>query len=186
MAELKKIYDNVYTNIPQYDGMFKWKIEVIDKVFENFDKSIKVIDVGCGKGHYLKNLLDHDFKNVLGVEFSSVCSEKFLSELPHVNADFLTYSSNIKDCDYDVCLCMDVLEHIQYEKLDEFLNSVERISKESILGIANHSDIFLGNELHLVQEDSVWWYNMLKKFYNNIEEIYQLENKKFFIFRCCN
>lgn len=182
---MKAIYDNVYSEVDDYDSIFQYKIDVINKTFSLYDNSIKIIDVGCGKGHYLKNFLNHGFNNILGIEFSEVCSKNFLYNLPHLNKDFLEYAHVINDQEYDVCLCMDVIEHISLENLDEFLKSIARISKESVLGIANHSDMLLGQELHLIQENIEWWGEKLKSFYLSIDLVYT-HDSRFFIFKCKN
>jgi 2-polyprenyl-3-methyl-5-hydroxy-6-metoxy-1,4-benzoquinol methylase len=181
---MKKVYDAVYENIVDYDGIFSWKIHEVNKIFDRFDKSINVIDVGCGKGHYLRNLIGNGFKNVLGVEFSSVCSENYLTDVPHINEDFLIHSTLIKDKEYKICLCMDVLEHIDSQNLDEFLIAISRISNHAVLGIANHSDIFLGEELHLIQENSKWWEEKLQNNFLLVEKKFELENGRFFLFEC--
>ena len=180
---MKEIYNKVYDNFDEYDEKFSYKINLIDSEFEKFSKTSKILDIGCGKGHYIKHLLNKDFQNILGVEFSKSCSEKYLQGINHVNEDFLEYSKTISDREYDICLCMDVLEHIPYDKIEFMVKSISRIGDHAILGIANHSDIFMGEELHLIQENSKWWEMLLKKYFSNVENIFQ-KKSKFFVFRC--
>lgn len=180
---MKEIYDKVYDNFQDYDEKFDYKIELINQEFEKFSKDSKIIDIGCGKGHYIKHLINSGYKNILGIEFSSVCSEKYLQGVPHLNVDFLKHCESIKDKEYEICLCMDVLEHIPYDKVEYMVANIARIGNKSILGIANHSDIFLGEELHIIQEDYKWWTLLLQKYFNNVEKIYDRKGK-FYLFRC--
>ena len=181
---MKEIYDYVYKNVPGYDPRYQHKFDVVDKQFIDRDKNIKIIDIGCGKGHYIRNLLNQQFTNIIGIEFSSECAAEFLTDVPHINVDFLDHSTKISDNEYDVGLCMDVLEHIPYENINQFIKEINRISSESILGIANHSDMFFGNELHLIQEDSTWWYNKLNEYYPTVELLYETSSNRFFVFKC--
>lgn len=180
---MKEIYDKVYDNFQDYDEKFDYKIELIDKEFEKFSKDSAIIDIGCGKGHYIKHLINSGYNNILGIEFSSVCSEKYLQNVPHLNVDFLKHCDSIEDKKYEICLCMDVLEHIPYDKVEFMVSNIARIGNGAILGIANHSDIFLGEELHIIQENDEWWILLLKKYFNTVEKIYDKKGK-FYLFRC--
>ena len=180
---MEEIYNKIYDNVQDYDEMIDYKIELINSEFEKFPKETKIIDIGCGKGHYLKHLLSKGYNDILGVEFSKSCAEQHLKELPHVNADFIMYSQTIEDKKYDMCLCMDVLEHIPYDKIETMVESISRIGNNAVLGIANHSDIFMGEELHVIQENSDWWEALLLKYFSSVEKIYQRKSK-FFVFRC--
>lgn len=181
--QIKKTYDFIY----QMDGSYNYepidKIEFLLKLLEKYPKNVNIIDVGCGKGHYSRALIKDGFKKIVGVEISSFCSQNFLTDIEHTNADFLEYSREILTNQYDICLCMDVLEHIEPVNIDTFLSNIHRISKECILGIANHSDIIEGVELHLIRENSNWWKEKLLNFYDDIQ-ILDNKQERFFIYNC--
>lgn len=181
---MKEIYDNVYDQIDNYDKMYRYKINLIDDQFKSFSKEIKILDIGCGKGHYIKHLMKQGYTNILGIEFSSACSKKFLQNIPHLNVDFLEHCTKISNKDYDVCLCMDVLEHIPYERIEFMIDNISRIGKLAILGVANHSDVLMGEELHLIQEDADWWTNLLRKKFKSVKKSFEDETGKFFLFVC--
>ena len=180
---MKEIYNMVYDTFQNYDEKFDYKIALIDNEFANVSKESKIIDIGCGKGHYIKHLINSGYGNVLGIEFSSVCSEKYLQTVPHLNVDFLKHCESIKNKEYEICLCMDVLEHIPYDKVEFMVSNIARIGNKAILGIANHSDIFMGEELHIIQENDKWWTSLLKKYFSIVEKIYDKKGK-FYLFRC--
>jgi len=181
---MKEVYDEVYEHIHGYGVECSHKIEFIGKAFEGFDRSARIIDVGCGQGHYIRKLKGLNFKNILGVDFSLVCSQNYLSDLEHVNADFLDYSKEIPDKEFEICLCMDVLEHIQILNLEIFLGNIYRISNVAFLGIANHSDIFLGEQLHVIQKGVEWWVKRLETYYNTVENLFETASNTFFILKC--
>ena len=185
---MKELYDKIYSTVPSYDGKmdsnFDYKIDLIKTNIAGLISDASIIDIGCGKGHYARSIKSLGYHNYTALEFSTSCCEKFLKDVPHINADFLEYGPTVPDGQYDLCLCMDVLEHISYERIDEFVSNIKRISQKSLLGIANHSDMFLGEEVHLIQEGVSWWAQLLKKHFDRVHCIN--ETSKFFMFMCEN
>jgi 2-polyprenyl-3-methyl-5-hydroxy-6-metoxy-1,4-benzoquinol methylase len=181
---MKEIYNNVYNNFENYDEKYDYKINLVDLQFNNFSKDANILDIGCGKGHYIRHMIDRGYNNILGIEFSTLCSQKYLTDIPHLNVDFLEYCQTIKNNHYDVCLCMDVLEHISYDQVEFMIENISRIGNNSILGIANHSDIFMGEELHIIQENSNWWKTLLSKKFTTVEKIFENKQGTFFLFVC--
>jgi len=149
--DLKKIYDHVYLTNPKYDEQYAVKINFILKELFYLSNNTKIIDIGCGKGHYLRALSNKGFNNLLGLELSEECCREHLNLLPHINANFIDYNILIKDKEFDLALCRDMLEHIPLDNIDSVIENIDRISNFSLLGIANHSDVFDGVELHLIQ-----------------------------------
>lgn len=183
ITNYKEIYDVIYANDSLYNHEAHDKIKIVLDQLSGQSKNIKIVDIGCGKGYYSRRLIANGFTNILGIEVSKVCSENFLSDIPHINADFLNYSKDLEEKSYQVSLCMDVLEHIDPNFVDIFLSEIHRISDFSLLGIANHSDIIENIELHLIQEDSKWWTNKIQKYWSKIELIHNYDGR-FFIFKC--
>jgi 2-polyprenyl-3-methyl-5-hydroxy-6-metoxy-1,4-benzoquinol methylase len=181
---MKEIYNNVYQNNKRYNNSYDYKLEVVLLEIRKLAKSSKIIDIGCGKGHYIRKIISEGYSSTLGIEFSDVCCKEFLCDVPHVNADFLTTNSIFVDQQFDLCVCMDVLEHIEYKNIELMIENIKRIGRSSILGIANHSDVILGQELHLIQEDLLWWNNKLSQFYSSVVVLNELPNGRFFIFKC--
>jgi len=181
---MKEVYDKIYLQDNTYNASYDYKQDVIETEFLKFPKTSKIFDVGCGKGHYIRHLKKLGFNDVLGLEFSKVCSERFLIDINHVNEDFLEYSNNINDNQYDICLCMDVLEHIDPSSIDLMINELKRIAKTAIIGIANHSDIILGEELHLIQNPATWWETELSNRYSSVVKLIETSDGRFFIFKC--
>jgi len=165
------IYDDLYTdetyNLP---NTFR-----INKVYEWVKNYKSILDVGCGQGNYLKHMDDKGL-NVSGIELSQEACSK-LKGYKVVNIDLLHYKGK-----YDALYCMDVLEHIEPTEIDDNLKNLASIAPHALLGIANHSDVCRGVELHLIQENAEWWWELLSKYYKKVE-LSWIEDR-FFAFEC--
>lgn len=183
IPEQKKIYDQIYASVENYNFYDEIKNAYVDA----FAKSIKggILDAGCGEGIHLKRLLREGY-DVFGIEISEVCCKKFLQDAPHENTDIITYSG--RGVKYSGLICMDVLEHVDPLQIGETVKALSLLAPKAFFGIANHSDVVDGIELHLITEDSRWWINLLTKYYKRCHVIselaYQADNKIFFMIYC--
>jgi 2-polyprenyl-3-methyl-5-hydroxy-6-metoxy-1,4-benzoquinol methylase len=183
--DLKQTYDLIYKEVSLYNQeIYPDKFKVLSNYIKDIDKTDKILDIGCGRGHYLKWLQSIGYEDILGIELSEFCSKNYLKNLPHKNMNFLDYSKTISDKFYDFSLCMDVVEHIPIDTINLFLGESARISKKIIYGVANHSDMLGGIELHLIQENNAWWNGILKTHFSSVELIHENYEKTFFMFIC--
>jgi SAM-dependent methyltransferase len=184
ISEQKTIYNNIYATVINYNCYDDIKNEYVDA----FAKIItgKILDAGCGKGIHLKRLLRKGY-DVFGIEISEVCCENFLKDTPHENTDIINYSK--KEDKYDGLICMDVLEHIDPLQIEETIQALAGLAPIAFFGIANHSDVLNGIELHLITEDSSWWVNLLAKYYKRcyvVSELAYTANTKIFSIIYCD
>ncbi|MCZ4294804.1 class I SAM-dependent methyltransferase [Vibrio sinaloensis] len=182
MSELKNVYDAVYTENESYNFHYPAKDLIVDVYARQVNGN--VLDAGCGQGGNLKRLLAQGI-DTFGVELSTVCCEKYLADLPHINSDIVGYAEISKQR-YDGLICFDVLEHIPETSLDDNLKALSSLSDSALLGIANHSDIQCGEELHLIQENAEWWVSRLKEHYVNAKCIVSLLDDAFFVVEVSN
>jgi len=143
-------YDYVVTQIK--------KIYSTDDVFE-------VIDIGSGRGQLI-TLLQQNFKNV---NITSVdLTKNHNISVPFIACDLSNHDDrmNLLNKKYDILVCTDVLEHLDKSFINEVIVTFSKLSSISILAIANHSDILNGIELHTIQENNIWWENILLNVYN--------------------
>jgi SAM-dependent methyltransferase len=169
------IYDDIYANCPAYNEEPRpgYYVPCID-----FCRRMGglILDVGCGQGRWMRRLMADEI-NVYGIEPSQVCCEKYLKDLPHECSDILTFAPKGK---YSGVICMGVLEHIEGCDLDANLVKLSTLSGCALFGIANHLSILRGYNLHVIMQPKDWWKNRLAKFYDTIEEKYDIG--EFFMF----
>ena len=179
----KELYNEIYTKNKSYNHNVMYKYIEVSKFFNNIRQTIsnpKILDAGCGEGWNVSKLIEEDF-DVFGIEISDICCNNYLQNLPHKCIDIISYSKeNIK---YDALLCFDVLEHISYEEIDETIKALSIMAPNALLGIANHSDIQFGHELHLIQQEVPYWEEKLKIFYKDIRFVGNF-NGNFYLFEC--
>lgn len=139
----------------------------------------KILDAGCGRGHASKMLIEagHD---VFAIELSDICCERFLKDIPHECADIITHCRKNR---YGGVVCMGVLEHIPYEEIDETIEAISKAADSALFAIANHSDVQLGVELHIIQESKEWWEKRLLQFYKKCHLVSK-PISKLFTFEC--
>lgn len=163
------LYNKVYKD-KTYNDRSDSKIKFVkDWIEENYLED--VLDVGCGRGHYLKET------GATGLEPSNYVCENDLKRFHVINSDILGSETSHE---WEGLYCMDVLEHISHEDIDMNLKKLAELAPKALYGIANHSDFYLGTELHLIQEDANWWYPLLKKYYKNVRLTY--EPQRYFVF----
>lgn len=160
--DYKKIYENSFRNTHynnHNDEEYRFQI-VKDYVNKNEIK--KIIDIGSGRGNVIKIL--QELNDEIQITSTDVVKfHNFDCEFYELNlCDPTTY---IKDKKFELLICLDVLEHIQKECIENVFEFFSTISDNFILTIANHSDIQNGLELHVIQEDMNYWKPILEKFF---------------------
>ena len=177
----QELYDYIYAKDPTYNSLIAQKLPYVENFAKRAGKTF--IDAGCGRGNYLKRLVSLGY-NVLGVEFSKVCCEKYLKDYQHVNADILDFCEST-DKRFDGVICSDVFEHLNPEDLNNYLLHLSKLSRCALFGVANHPDVVQGIEMHVIFEDENWWLNKFKEFYEAVKFIVKI-NKWFYLFECAN
>lgn len=181
ILKYKKVYDDTYNNNENYNYYDEIKNMYVDTYATFVDG--KMLDAGCGEGIHLKRLLKKEY-DIFGIELSEVCCNRYLQGFPHENIDIVSFAK--KSQQFAGIICMDVIEHIPLDDVDETLKALSAMGPSVFLGIANHSDIIDGVQLHLIQEDSNWWINLLKKYYKDVILVEELYDGMFFCIQCDN
>ena len=124
LSEYKKLYD--------YENAYWWfvgKRKVIKYLLDRyapFSRRIRLLDVGCGTGANLNML--NEYGEAIGLDSSKeslkFCRQRDLSLLVLGLADQI----NFKDNCFDIVTALDLLEHIEEDKL--VLSEIYRILKK--------------------------------------------------------
>ena len=179
MDQLKQVYDKTYRNVENYNFFDKMKNVFVD-AYAVFIDGV-VLDAGCGEGIHLKRLLAKGH-NVFGIELSTVCCERYLQGVAHKNTDLVSHAAEGRR--YAGIICMDVLEHIPAEDIEASIAALAAMSPSVLLGIANHSDVIQGVELHLIRENAEWWKKLLQKYFQQVDFIDSFHDDRFFLLQC--
>lgn len=165
----EEIYDKFYSDcraLEEYyvDARLNFYKNVVEKIIENeIDLSYKkILDIGCGNGHLL-NEINNNFNNCIlhGSDFSMSGIEYARKIFPQLTF----YKQNIYDVidnEYDVILCTEVLEHLEYP---------ERALKNMLLSLKSGGILILtvpDGRIDTIEEHiNFWspesWYYFIKR-----------------------
>jgi len=146
-------------------------------VFKSIDKYIppysKVLDIGCGAG-IISRYLSYGNRDVIGIDISPVLigyAEKYNSHFKSIKY----YVSDIIDCEFtekfDAVMLVDVLEHIQTEKLTYLFNTLYEIThKDSVIYVnipsSDRSKYTINNQKKQIVENIIETGDVIKMFYD--------------------
>lgn len=137
-------YSNILTEKQYHNSCVKFEWDY-GQILPN-DKNAKILDIGCGTGHFLYYLNKKGYNNFLGIDLSSQQIEFCKNHIsPHViQADAIEFLKN-KEKEYKIIIAHDFLEHIQKDQTLSFLNLVYHALKTKgtlILRVPNMSNPF--------------------------------------------
>lgn len=169
VADVKAVYDDVFENVEGFDILDTSNEPKLAYVVD-FAKTVEgtVLDAGCGRGSVLRHMLENGV-DAFGIELSKSACEMYLQGLPHTNADIISWAD--QGHTYPGLICTDVLEHIPPDQIDAVIDALARLAPKGLLGIANHSSIHNGHELHVIQKGQRWWASKLGKTFSKVEVI---------------
>lgn len=159
------MYSYLLNEVPEYNQPDTERQNFVRSWALSHDFKI-MLDVGCGKGHYIKALKEFDIDGLDPYsEIKGIIKKSIVDFRP--------------DRKYDAFYCVDVLEHIEEKDLAENLKALSTFAPVGLLGIANHSDIWDGVELHPIQQNAEWWTEALSPYF----KVKLLQNgTRYFIF----
>jgi 2-polyprenyl-3-methyl-5-hydroxy-6-metoxy-1,4-benzoquinol methylase len=108
----ESIYDNFY-RLEDKHWWFQGRKEIVMKLIEKYYKTKKdsmVLDIGCGTGMMVKNLLKYG--NVLAMDKDARAIEYAKSKAPEANFLLGYFPENYPEGKFDLITAFDVMEHI--------------------------------------------------------------------------
>jgi SAM-dependent methyltransferase len=133
MAVETHIYDNHFfkNTIKLETGSAARFVDII----LNYYQPRSIVDIGCGAGIYLNEFSRRGIQDLLGVDGSPAAKEEFL-----LNKDMLAifdladeYMISKK---YDLCLCLEVAEHLEEDAANTLLKTLTKASDNIIFSAA--------------------------------------------------
>lgn len=151
----------------------------LDKEFlDNFDRSIKILEVGSNVGIQLTILQKMGFKNLYGIEINRETVEFSKSITKNINIiQGSAFDMPFKDNYFDLVFTSGVLIHIAPSDLEKAIKEIYRCSKKYIWGFEPYHENLVeipyrGNEnLH-------WKGNYAKIYLDNFKDLEIVKEKK--------
>jgi len=150
------------------EALAEYKHNIFNLIKENNIKTI--LDYGCGKAKFHSILFNN--KKIPG----SPMGINITSYDPAV-AQF----SNKPTGQYDLVLCIDVMEHVQEDKVDEVLKDIFTYSNKVFLTITCYAATQIltnGKNAHYTVREPNWWKEKLKAYDGSYIVIFQTKPKR--------
>jgi len=100
--------------------------------FLPIDKKSKILDIGCGMGHFLYFLKKMKYENHLGIDISPeqvAFVKKFVTDKVLL-ADAFEFLKDVEN-EYDLIVLNDILEHIPKSRIIDFLMLIRKALKDN-------------------------------------------------------
>ncbi len=165
MMDYKTIYQNAFGVSSYNDDPGADKYTFVLDTLHNYlpDTKGRGLDVGSGKG-YMLSALHNKFPDL---DLFALDVDNFLNRgLDYVQlfeCDITKDWPNIGQ--FDFVTCLDVLEHIEKDKLEYIVEQIHNISDIAYITVGNHNDIINGVELHITREKLPYWTDLLEKYF---------------------
>ena len=129
----KRCYQNYISKNWGYTHSLSWKeynlsARVYKKRFDGLlpeDKDAKIIDIGCGAGHFLYFLQKEGYRNTMGIDLSEeqieAAKKKGLKKVEQ--ADFFQFFPKYRS-NFDMIIANDIIEHLNKEEVLKFLDMI--------------------------------------------------------------
>lgn len=157
--ERKEIFKNYlstgFQKCNERIGSFEEMATVYDlnygKILPPVSSNPKILDIGCGMGHFLYYCNQKGYKDFIGIDISKeaveYCKEHITNNVELIEDLNQFLSKN--PCIYDVVVMNDVIEHIPKKDILEILKQIRKALKENGLIIikTNNSANILGSQM---------------------------------------
>jgi SAM-dependent methyltransferase len=111
----------------RYYPVYHYKMKYIDSFLSGIPKTAKILDMGCGEGHLVEKYRKSGY-DIIGLDLNYSSDSVKKGDIRH---------TPFETDEFDVILCLDVLEHLNFSDQDLALKEIHRIlNKEGIALLA--------------------------------------------------
>jgi 2-polyprenyl-3-methyl-5-hydroxy-6-metoxy-1,4-benzoquinol methylase len=168
--EYRKIYEDAFSDPKYNDDPGADKYQFVLQTYKNhLSKRKFMIDIGSGKGYMLWHLLNSDPSlNITAIDIKNfvdqVDNNKFIFHEQDITKDHNLVPFPLND----ILTCLDVLEHLEKDKMDDIVKWLSRVARVAYITVGNHHDIINGVELHPTREKLPYWQGLMEKYFTII------------------
>lgn len=158
---VREVYRRIYAN-PESNYDIKGHREVVTRRFiENYEPKGSLLDVGCGKGTVLRWAMGCGFGPVLGLEVVDTACQGSNPRVQEI--DTAADLRAVRSREWDLVICLDVLEHLEPEETEAALRELRRVAaKEVVVSVQNNSSVHMGVELHTNKRSMNEWERIIR------------------------
>lgn len=152
--ELSEFYGNSFYEM--HKAGMKKSAEIVLDVFYKYFKPQTVIDIGCGQGAWLAAAEKLGAQLTKGIDGPWVNTRNLASK--NIDFEACDFSSNLPKIDkkFELCISLEVAEHIPKEKESEFINLLCQSSDTILFSAAIKNQ---GGQNHINEQWQSHWIN---------------------------
>ena len=104
-----------------------------NSIYLELIKKDKILDLGCGRGEFLKLLKEKGFKELIGVDLNPQMTKE-IKNIKIYNEDIIEFLKKLENKSFNVIVSFHLVEHIEFEKVLELIKEAFRVlSDDGIL-----------------------------------------------------
>ena len=121
--ELYRRYSSTFKeHISEFDGksveitVSKYRYQYLP-ILKEFNKDVRILELGCGRGTFLEFLINNGYKNVLGIDVSK--EQINIAKSQYLNAEEIGVLEYLKSNNekFDLIFAIDLIEHFNKDEL---------------------------------------------------------------------
>ncbi|MDD5063440.1 MAG: methyltransferase domain-containing protein [Phycisphaerae bacterium] len=144
----------------------------------NFERSVKILEVGSNLGNQLLSLQRMGFENLYGIEVNSYAIEHAKNNTKNINIiRGNAFDIPFKDRYFDIVFTSGVLIHIAPQDIERALQEIHRCSREYIWGFEYYADSCT-EVRYRGHTDLLWKTNFAGLYLNSFDDLELVKEKK--------
>jgi hypothetical protein len=162
------LYDESFFKNRQNMPLFSASV-IVPEIINIFNPK-SVIDFGCGMGEWLKVFQYNNVDKICGIDGSYINADNLLIN----KQNFIAHNLNeyIEVEKFDVALCLEVAEHLNYSSSDTIVNSIINSSENIVFGAAIPGQ---GGTGHINEQPHSFWADKFIKHGYNVSDCLRIK-----------
>jgi len=179
----KNYTDRNYMTVKEMDSLYKinygiTRTELNNEFLKDFDKNIKILEVGSNIGNQLLCLQNMEFKNLYGIEpqlYATELSKKNTKSINIIEGN--AFDIPFKDNYFDLVFTSGVLIHINPNNISKALDEIYRCSNSYIWGFEYYAPEGYKMIQYREKEELLWKTDFSKLFLDRFPNLCLMRKK---------